>query len=78
MASHDILLPYAGVPARTRAVAFVPITLAVCGIAAILFGGIRADVPRDAFAAASAIDPVTTGSIALPVDRQKALRHLDD
>jgi hypothetical protein len=69
----DILLPAATTrsagprPARSRVTAFVPIALALLGVAAILFGRVTIqeisanDVPE-------AVDPVTTGSIdtALP------------
>jgi hypothetical protein len=63
--SQDILLPSddeVAVPVRTRLAAFVPIALAVLGVAAIMMG-------RVSFAEVSAnatpigVDPVATGSI---------------
>ncbi len=66
MARTDILLrleiePVAELPKRGRLAAFVPITIAVLGVAAILLGGISA---RDHIVAADqAIDPVITGSV---------------
>lgn len=62
--SDDILLP-AGNELRSRRtplVAFVPIVVALAGVAAILIGGVSA---RDVIAAedAVAVDPVVTGSI---------------
>lgn len=66
MARNDILIPLeiepvTELPKRSRLAAFVPIVIAVLGVAAILFGGISA---RDHdVAARQAIDPITTGSI---------------
>ena len=62
--SDDILLP-AGNELRSRRspfVAFVPIVVALAGVAAILLGSVSA---RDVIAAedAVAVDPVVTGSI---------------
>jgi hypothetical protein len=62
--SDDILLP-AGNEVRSRRstlVAFVPIVVALAGVAAVLVGGVSA---RDVIAAedAVAVDPVVTGSI---------------
>jgi acyl-coenzyme A thioesterase PaaI-like protein len=67
MAQNDILIPtdiepVDSRPGKSRAVAFVPITLALLGVAAILFGGVSA---RHADSAAlQAIDPIETGSIS--------------
>jgi len=63
----DILIPTAadttdGRPPQSRFAAFVPITLALVGVAAILFGGVSARHTETA--ATQAIDPITTGSIA--------------
>ena len=63
---NDILLPAGAEPTeaasrRSRVAAFVPITIAVVGVVAILFGGVSA---RHADAVAQdLIDSVTTGSI---------------
>jgi hypothetical protein len=62
----DILLPVStdslDRPARSRLVAFVPITIAVIGVAAILVG--RVTVQEIAATdAAYGVDPITTGSI---------------
>ena len=63
---NDILIPIDvepvdSRPRRSRFVAFVPITLAILGVAAILFGGVSA---RHSDATAQQlIDPITTGAI---------------
>ena len=49
-------------PLRSQIAAFVPITIALVGIAAILAGGMPAS--KSSLAANETIDPVTTGSIA--------------
>jgi hypothetical protein len=64
---HDILLPATidptdMKPLRTRLAAFVPITLAIIGISAILFGGVSAR-HHEVAEQTQAIDPITTGSI---------------
>jgi hypothetical protein len=66
MARNDILIPLeiepaADVPRRSKLAAFVPITLALMGIAAVLLGGISAR--NHDSAARDAVDPITTGSI---------------
>ena len=62
---YDILLPTDIEPVRphqkNRFAAFIPITLALIGIAAILFGGVSARSTDSA--ARQGIDPITTGSI---------------
>lgn len=79
----DILLPrsaWSTVEGRSRAAAFVPITLALFGVAAILFGGVSARMDATAHAALTDIDPVITGSIAAPLtdeERRQAIRMLD-
>jgi hypothetical protein len=63
---NDILLPadsqpVPAAPQSNRVAAFVPITLALLGVAAILFGGVSA---RHSDATAQQlIDPITTGAI---------------
>ncbi len=64
---NDILIPTDLEPVdhrphRSHAVAFVPITLAIVGVASILFGGITAH--RTDQAAIPQYDPIETGSIA--------------
>jgi hypothetical protein len=49
-------------PLRAKLAAFVPITIAILGIGAILLGGISAR--QDVTAGIGEIDPVATGSIA--------------
>ena len=81
MTSHhsDILLPRAawgtGV-GHSKLIAFVPITLALVGIAAIIFGGLSART-GDATAAVTNIDTTTTGSIMTPEAQRRALEMLD-
>ena len=67
MAQSDILAGPAApgdteVPFRARIAAFVPLTIALIGIGAILFGGISAR--HDTRAAAPVVDTIATGSIA--------------
>jgi hypothetical protein len=71
---NDILIPLEIEPLETRPqgsklAAFVPITLALIGIGAILAGGISAK--HHELAGRQTIDPVETGSIApaLPAQR---------
>jgi len=64
---HDILLPIdiepaAHHPLRARLAAFVPITLAILGVSAILFGGLSARQTTTA-EQTQMIDPIETGSI---------------
>lgn len=64
----------------TRLVAFVPITLALIGVAVVLAGGVSAGPKpsaKVATAAAPAIDPMVTGTIVTPANRA-ALAKLDD
>ncbi|HVY19395.1 MAG TPA: hypothetical protein VHA70_04850 [Bauldia sp.] len=78
MASHDIILPpgtVASSVSRSKLAAFVPLTLALIGVAAVLVGGVSAR--HDNEVAARAIDPVTTGSILSPDDQRRALEMLD-
>jgi hypothetical protein len=79
MTSHDIILPPAagatGI-SRSKLAAFVPITLALFGIGAILFGGISAR-NESTIASVSVIDPVTTGSVQSPDTRLRAMEMLD-
>ena len=71
LTSHDLTLSLVPEPPANRPraplAAFVPITVAVIGVAFILFGGIRAhDGAGTAVATSSApalVDPVVTGSI---------------
>lgn len=80
MTSHhsDILLPRAawgeGI-GRTRLAAFVPITVALIGVAAILSGGIT--VRSIDAATVVEVDPVTTGSVMTADERRRALEMLD-
>jgi hypothetical protein len=65
----DIMLPPSAAPAsapaaRSRLVAFVPITVALVGVAAIMLGHITA-ADLKVTQAAPGIDPIETGSIAL-------------
>ena len=81
---EDLTLPFIieaddSGPRRTPIVAFVPIALALAGIALILFGGLTArdknTIIGDAIAAGK-IDPIVTGSIA-PRDHAYDLMMLD-
>lgn len=81
MTAHhsDILLPRAAWGeglTRTRLAAFVPITVALVGVAAILSGGLTARTNP-----AAAIDPMVTASIAAPAmsdaERRQIMMMLD-
>jgi hypothetical protein len=83
MASKDILLPDTDgsefLVNRSLLVAFVPITVALLGVALILFGGVSAhEADVSSAAAATSIDPMTTGSVATPDDQRRALEMLDN
>jgi hypothetical protein len=80
MAANDILVSVAGPPARTRVriAAFVPIVVAMFGVAAVLLGGIRAPTAPSRITAAEGVDPVITGSISSGDQAEDVLRHLDD
>jgi hypothetical protein len=61
----DILLPSASAdrrPGRSRIAAFVPIAVALVGVAAILFGRVTVH-EVSANEVPAAVDPMTTGSI---------------
>jgi hypothetical protein len=76
----DILLPrdsWGSTAARSRLIAFVPIGLALIGIAAIFLGGISVRTGDIAESSTIATDPVVTGSILTPEDRRRALQLLD-
>ena len=49
-------------PLRSRIGAFVPITVALLGVAVILLGGLPAS--KSSLAVIDAVDPIATGSIA--------------
>jgi hypothetical protein len=81
MASSDILLSAAEESTkggdRSLLVALVPITVALLGVGLVIFGGVSAKGPAAATAATATLDPTTTGSIAMPDDRRRALELLD-
>jgi hypothetical protein len=61
----DILIPSGAADQRAPSkpfAAFIPISLAIAGVAAILFGGITAQ--STVASGPSGIDPIVTGSIA--------------
>jgi hypothetical protein len=62
---------------RSRIIAFIPITLALLGVGAILFGGISARDPATAVSALEEIDPIQTGSIAPERDHRRDIEMLD-
>ena len=73
----DILLPAseATPPRRSPLAAFVPIVIALFGVAAILFGGVSA---RDLTATegTAAIDPIATGAIVSEPQTQSVPGHI--
>jgi len=77
----DVMLPPSAVPETdkgTRLVAFVPIMVAMVGVAAILFGGIVAREPTTTIGKAAEVDTITTGSVAKsPANKRRALEMLD-
>lgn len=65
----DILLPSDATRQGSSAIrfaAFVPISVAVAGVVAVLLGGIAAREPID-LAGQTDVDPVITGSITKPL-----------
>lgn len=79
MPTHDIILPPAAAApgaSRSKLAAFVPITLALFGVAAVLLGGVSARHGEADVASARQIDPIVTGSIA-PDDERRAMEMLD-
>jgi hypothetical protein len=85
---NDALLPQRGADtaraARLKPAVFVPIALALIGVAAILFGGLTVRGPAPAVSKAEQIDPVVTGSIQpasfdemSPAEQRQVLEMLD-
>ncbi len=71
-------------PARLKPAAFVPIAIALIGVAAILLGALPARDPATEISKADGIDPVMTGSVQpasladmSPADQRHALEMLD-
>ncbi len=84
----DAILPPTGEadtrPTRLKPAVFLPIALALGGVAAILFGGLQAHDPTSAIGIAEQVDPVVTGSIQpgsfdtmSDADQRRALEMLD-
>jgi len=84
----DAILPPTGEadarPARLKPAVFLPIAIALIGVAAILFGGLQVRSPAPAISQAGGIDPVVTGSIEpvafdrmSPADQRHVLEMLD-
>jgi hypothetical protein len=76
----DAILPPTGAAdprsPRLRPAVFVPIAVALMGVAAILLGGLNAAPP--VIGKAERIDPVMTGSVPMSdADRRHALEMLD-
>jgi hypothetical protein len=79
MSSTDILLPESAASdiSRTKLAPFLPIALALAGVAFILVGGVSVRGSSSEVAATAGIDPIITGSIMSPDDRRQALEMLD-
>jgi hypothetical protein len=60
--SDDVLIASGGRSQRGGLVAFVPITIALLGVAVVMTGGVS--VRKVANAEQTVVDPITTGSIA--------------
>ncbi len=79
----DAMLPLRGQadarPARLKPAVFVPIALALTGVAAILLGGLPAHDPAMGISKVEQVDPVVTGSVQPMSDaeRARALEMLD-
>jgi len=78
MSAQEIILPPAATAgiSRTRMAAFVPLALALVGVAAVLFGGVSARTTSVA-AAGAGIDPMVTGSVVSADDQARAMKMLD-
>ena len=71
-------------PAQMKPAVFLPIVIALAGVAAVLLGGLPARDPATAISRAGEIDPVVTGSVQptafaemSAVDQRHALEMLD-
>ncbi len=84
----DTMLPPTGEAdtrlARPKPAVFVPIAIALIGVAAILLGILPARDPATAISKAEQIDPIVTGSIQAssfsdmsPAEQRHALEMLD-
>ncbi len=78
---HDLTLSLLPEAARREArrvplVAFVPITVALIGVALVLFGGLKARDPATEVGALQTIDPIVTSAIAVR-DARHDLETLD-
>ncbi|HVZ13890.1 MAG TPA: hypothetical protein VG894_05470 [Bauldia sp.] len=79
MSAQEIILPpaaSAGI-SRTRVAAFVPLALALVGVAAIMLGGVSSRGTTNVAASAPGVDPVVTGSIVSADEQQRAMKMLD-
>jgi hypothetical protein len=74
--SDDILISEGAAtrPQKSPLAAFVPIAIALAGVAAVLFGGISARHVQTA-EQTIVIDPITTGSIASEPKAQSVSGH---
>ncbi len=71
-------------PARLKPALFLPIAIALAGVAMVLLGGLPARDPATAISRADAIDPIVTGSVQpasfaamSDADKRHALDMLD-
>jgi hypothetical protein len=79
MSAQDVILPPAATAtgiSRSRIAAFVPLALALVGVAVVLLGGVSARSTDTA--SVTNVDPITTGSIMTPEQRRHALEMLDN
>jgi hypothetical protein len=81
--SDDAMLPLKGQsdprPARLKPAVFVPIAIALIGVAGILLGALPVRDPVMAISKAEQVDPLVTGAVQLTsdTDRRRVLEMLD-
>jgi hypothetical protein len=82
----DAMLPFAGDarPTRFKPAVFLPIAIALAGVAVILLGGLSVRGPGMAIGQTEQVDPVVTGSIQpvafdemSPAEQRHVLEMLD-
>jgi hypothetical protein len=79
MSSTDVFMSLAAASTlgRTKLALFLPIVVAIAGVAFIVLGGMPARTSSADVAATAGVDPIVTGSIMTPDERRQALIMLD-
>jgi len=79
MSSTDVFMSLAAASTlgRAKLAPFLPMAVALAGVAFILVGGINSPAPSGETAATASVDPIVTGSVMAADDRRQALIMLD-